>query len=198
MVVVSCVVSESVPDESPRNVGIPAGESIARPFRKITIGLQRASHWPRRRAKHRGRKKRKERHGGQTRYTRRRRHRHRRAPSGGRKSGTRLAWRVPLGHARHQGRDARRAGRRTGPRLHAARLFRPWRIGRRLRRRHDLEMAQAKHRGVRALHDRPADPGRVLDGRLDRVADDTGAEQGLAGRQDRRAGAAGAGAGLHA
>ena len=54
----------------------------------------------------------------------------------------------------------------------------------------------AKPRRVPAFHQGQADPGRLLDGRLDRAAHGAGTAQG--GRQPhRRPGAAGAGAGFH-
>ena len=63
-----------------------------------------------------------------------------------------LARRLQVRHEGHQGGGARRLGRRQGPRLHALRLFRPRRIRRRLRRRHDRPLAGGKRwRCSRAL-----------------------------------------------
>ena len=56
------------------------------------------------------------------------------------------------------------------PRHHPLRLFRPRRIRRRIRRRHDRPLAGGQPRGVRGLLPRPAGGGRLLDGRLARAA----------------------------
>ncbi len=54
------------------------------------------------------------------------------APAHGGSPGPVLARRLQVGHAGHQGARARRVGRRARPRLRPVRLFRPWRIRRRI------------------------------------------------------------------
>ncbi len=90
-----------------------------------------------------------------------------------------------------------RLGRAHRPRLPAPRLFRPWRIRRRLRRRHHLEVAERKPRRLPAFHQRTASARRLVHGRLDRAAAGTGAAQGGRGRPHRRSGSARARARLH-
>ena len=100
-----------------------------------------------------------------------------------------------------QGTKARGAGRlggRAGPRLCPVRLFRPWRIRRRVRRRHHRALAGRERRGVRAVLRRPAGRDRLVDGRLDGAV--AGARTGQAPGRPRVAGRAGAdraGAGFH-
>ena len=120
---------------------------------------------------------------------------HRRAAACRHGAGPRVARRLPLRHERHQGGGRQCVGAREGPRLSALRLFGPWRIRRRIPRRHDLEMARRKPGRFQAFHDRRPDPGRLVHGRVDCAAHGGGIAQGRPAC--RRSGAAGAGAGFH-
>ena len=62
-----------------------------------------------------------------------------------------LARRLQIRHAGHEGAGAGRLGGRARPCLRAVRLFRPWRIGRRVCRRHDRALAGRGGCGVRAF-----------------------------------------------
>ena len=109
-----------------------------------------------------------------------------------------LARRLQFGHAGHQGAGAGCMGGRARPRLRPVRLFRPWRIRRRVRRRHHRALAGGERRGVRAVLRRPAGRDRLVDGRLDGAV--AGARDGAAPGKPRVAGRAGAdraGAGFH-
>ena len=98
----------------------------------------------------------------------------RRSPSGGvgRRRARRIVWlggyRSDMIGTKAEALAALADGK--GLRLPAARLFRPWRIRRRIPRRHDLELARRKPCGVPPLRAGPHDPGRLVDGRLDRAA----------------------------
>ena len=75
-------------------------------------------------------------------------------------------------------------------RLRPVRLFRPWRIRRRFRRRHDRALAGGERRGVRAVLRWPPGGDRLIDGRMDGVV--AGARTGQAPGAPAIAGGAGA------
>ena len=112
----------------------------------------------------------------------------RRAPAGSDAGGSRLARRLQVRHGFDQGFGARRPLRAAGPRLSALRLFRPWPFRRRFRGGHDLALARREPRGF-SLPDRgPADPRRLVDGRLYRAAAGARTRQFRRSRSNRRHG----------
>ena len=78
------------------------------------------------------------------------------------------------------------------PRLRPVRLFRPWRIRRRVHRRHDRPLARRKRRGVRRVLPRSAGRDRLLDGRLDGAAAGARAARGAGPSRAGYAGRTGA------
>src|ERR1700704_2518131 len=72
-------------------------------------------------------------------------------------------------------------GRRAQSRLRSVRLFRSWRIWRRVHRRHHRALAGRERHGVRAVLCRAAGCDRLIDGRLDGAIAGAGSRASLAG-----------------